>query len=81
MPINSKIKFNKIEKILTAEIQNPAWSTAFQPMVIEDLLAAIYKVMEPEKKIKFEYYKKGSEIGFAAVPDLSEKKEENNNVL
>ena len=77
MTVNNKVAYNKIKKKLIAEIEDPGWMTAFQPMVIADMLTKIYKIVDPDKQIKFEYYKKGSEFGFASVPDPSaEKKEE-----
>ena len=69
MPVKNEIRYNRIQKMLMAKIQDPAWMTAFQPMVIAELITSIYKMMDPDKKIKFQYYKKGSEEGFASVPD------------
>jgi hypothetical protein len=67
--VESEIRYNILKKMLQANIEDPAWRTVFQPMLVSELLTNIYTVVNPEKNVKFEYYSMGKgEWGFRAIP-------------
>jgi 1,4-dihydroxy-2-naphthoyl-CoA synthase len=65
-----QVRYHREPKIVKITAQDPGWKTPFQPMIIGDILTALYNLMHPDKNVKFEYYTNQAtgEFGYRAIP-------------